>query len=204
MTTSMEYLEAAKIEELATQLQKEGFQVVVHPSGSDTGYDLIAIKGDKRIAVEVKTNNQLKSSAKAIKELRERAIAQGFDEFRLVVVNPPHEATIIIEGLEIELYLYLTQNPPGELTELSSQYLPVKFNGVNRVSNLEIDFIKVFREGIHVIGSGVVQVEIDVDEPDANSFYSEFPFTFDTMLNHNAQIAEVHRLKIDTSSFSEA
>ena len=201
MTTSLQYLEASKIEEIASQLEGEGYEVIIHPTGPDAGYDLIAKKNDKKLAIEVKASDELRKSAQSIKDLRERAIAGGYDEFRLVVVTPPREVTVIIEGLEIELYCYLDQNTPDEL--IGRWIPPIKFSDVTNVSNLEIDFIKLTKEGTHIIGSGVVKVEMDADEPHTNSFYAEFPFTFDVKLNHNVQITDVYKLKVDTSNFSE-
>jgi hypothetical protein len=48
MTTSIDYLEAAKIEEIASQLRDEGYSVTLNPSGDDLGYDLVAAKNNKK------------------------------------------------------------------------------------------------------------------------------------------------------------
>ena len=94
---------AVTLVEVASQLRGEGYEVTISPTGADEGYDIVASKGDKKLAVEVKVNSQLRDSAASIKTLRRRAIEHGYDEFRLVVVNPPREVKISIEKLEEEL-----------------------------------------------------------------------------------------------------
>jgi len=81
MTASIDYLEAAKIEELTSQLRDEGYRVTVHPSGEDQGYDLVAEKDSRKVAVEVKVNARLRESAETIKALRRRAIERDTMSF---------------------------------------------------------------------------------------------------------------------------
>ena len=61
--TSAQYLQAAKIEEVASRLEAEGYRVVVGPSGQDDGYDLVAERGAEKLAIEVKDRASLKRSA---------------------------------------------------------------------------------------------------------------------------------------------
>src|SRR2546423_15676174 len=98
MSTSIDYLEAAKLEEITSQFRNEGYNVTLNPGGDDQGYDLIAEKNGAKVAVEVKFNARLRESAETIKALRRRALEGGFDEFRLVVVSPPHETDVYVEG----------------------------------------------------------------------------------------------------------
>src|SRR6185436_6165373 len=95
-------LEYLKLKELASQLREEGYDVIESPTGNDEGFDLIATKDNKKLAIEVKTSSQLQASAESVKNLRKRALDQGFDEFRLILVNPPREVKVSIEKLEEE------------------------------------------------------------------------------------------------------
>src|SRR5207249_642655 len=85
--TSIEYLQTAKIEELASQLRTEGYRVAIGLPGEDNGYDLVAERGRQKLAFEVKARSNLQSFAEEIGRLRKQAREQGYD-FRLVVVNP--------------------------------------------------------------------------------------------------------------------
>ena len=122
MISSTQYLEAAKVEELASQYKTRGYQVSMEQpsSGGNARYDLIVEKDGHRIAVEVKARSTLKSSAHEIRELREKAIQEGFDEFRLVIVNPPRERSIEVEGIEEILEEHIIEEHFSELADLSS------------------------------------------------------------------------------------
>jgi hypothetical protein len=85
----LEYLYAAKIDELASQLRREGYEVTARPTGEDQGYDLVARKDNRKMAIEVKTIGDLKGSFTETRNLRKRAHEQGFDDFRLIIVSPP-------------------------------------------------------------------------------------------------------------------
>jgi len=217
MTASVQYLEAAKIEEVAAELRSKGYEVSLHPQGLYEGYDLIATKGDKKLAVEVKANTQLHESAESIKTLHRRAVEQGIDEFRLVVVSPPHEVKVAIEKLEEELFSYITQNLSSLLANTAlAAYRHVAVTGV---ANIDINSINVARDGVRVVGDGAVEIEIGYLETKQGPFWSAgfpprkfetfrqwetaLPFTFDVKLNHELTISEVQKLEIDTSSLDD-
>jgi hypothetical protein len=192
-----DYLEAAKIEEIASQLRGQGFEV--RTGDADTGYDLIATRAGERIAMQVKARSELGDSADQIARLREQARRDGYD-FRLVVVNPPRERAVEVEGLMQRLDEYLTENPPPELERLSSH---TRMSGV---SDLEIDSLEVTREGVHVTGNGVVDVELEYsggEAKDGVTSGADFPFSFDVLLDQELHIRRVNTLTVDTSSFYE-
>src|SRR5687768_14599440 len=99
MTTaqSLDHLEAAKIEDLARELTSEGYEVKTDGSSAD-GIDLVARKGDKLIAFQVKARPRLQQLAPVIEASREMARRRGFSEIRLVVVNPPVDRSIEVQG----------------------------------------------------------------------------------------------------------
>lgn len=200
MTTSLQYLEAAKIEEVASQLRNEGYEVIISPGGTYEGYDLIATKGDEKLAVEVKVNSQLRDSAELIRYLQKRAVEHGIDEFRLVVVSPPREVSVEIEGLKKELLKYLRKR----LAE--SDYEDLGIDSIDSVAEIEVDSIEVTIDGIHVVGNGVVKVHfypLNVGDSDAKPLRWNLPLMFDLRLSHNLEILQVYRMSLDTSTPDE-
>lgn len=210
MTTSINYkeaaidlLEAAKIEELTSQLRGDGYRVTVHPSGEDLGYDLVAEKDNRKMAVEVKFNARLGESAETIKALRRRSIERGYDEFQLVVVSPPHETDVHIEGLDKKLLDHLRKSPPEALKNVP------QMPRIETVSGLDYDAISIIADGTRVTGNGVVRVggplprlePIDGILPCFVQAVHNFPFTFEITLDHELNITDDTKIDVDTSSW---
>lgn len=203
MTASIDYLEAAKIEELTSQLRDEGYRVTVHPDGEDEGYDLVAEKNNRKVAVEVKFNARLRESAETIMALRRRAIERGYNEFRLVVVSPPHETDVHIEGLDKKLFEHLSKSPPDALKN------GLESPRIESVRELEIDSISVTAEGTRVTGNGVVRVwERPTDGVYVTNiprstlqWATGLPFSFEIKLDNELRITDVYKIDVDTSSW---
>ena len=201
MTNSAQYLEAAKVEEVAAQLKAEGYAVSLHPmaSSNDVGYDIIATKGGRRVAVGIKARAHLRESARLIREMRERAVQQGYDEFRLVIVNPPRERRIEIENLEGILYEYMINESFAEIEELSGG------TSIEEVSDIEVDAIEVKSNGMNIKGTALVLVSLAYGGGKAHDGVSinyGFPFTFTVELTHDMHI-EAGQINIDTANFFE-
>jgi Holliday junction resolvase len=199
MKPANQYLEAAKTEEIARQLETEGYEVAIGSEDADHRYDIIATKNGERIAIEVKVRSDLAASEETIRRLRKQAREHGY-RFRLVIVSPPHEARIRIEGIEEELLHHLINALPPELEALSSG------TRLSDVTGIEIDEIQATAEGLHIAGSGVVDVELEYggsSDRDGANWSTDFPFTFDVLLDHNLHIQRVNRIDVDTSSFFE-
>lgn len=199
MNASLKYLRAAKIEELAAQLRSDGYEVSVGAEGPDEGFDLVARKAGRKLAVEVAAQGALKDSLPDIHRLREQARDQGYDDFRLVVVNPPRAVEAEVEGIKDVLRHYLATNVPSKLAELATH------TAVESVVLVEIDQLDVFKSGIHVAGKGVVDVRFDSNGApgDMASGTDGLPFTFDVTLDPNLQLQQVHKIDIDTSSYDD-
>ena len=196
---STQYLESAKIEELAARLEKEGYQVVVEPSGPDEGYDLVAERGAEKLAYDVKASSSLSSSAAEIGRLRRRARREGYG-FRLVVVNPPREKKVEVAGLADQIQQRLLDEPPAELRALSRN------TRVQRVAQLDIESAQVMVNGIRVKGDGVVEVELEYDLENGRGvadWSTDFPLYFDLLLDRDLHIEQVYDLRVNTSSFDE-
>lgn len=203
MTASIDYLEAAKIEELTSQLRDQGYRVTVHPSGEDEGYDLVAEKDNRKVAVEVKSNARLRESAETIKALRRRAIERKYDEFQLVVVSPPHETNVHIEGLDKKLLEYLRRTPPDALTNVPQR------PHIETISDLDIDSISITADGTRVNGNGVIRVGERADDGvyitniplSTLQWVTNLPFRFEIRLDNELRITDAYKIDVDTSSW---
>lgn len=199
--TSAEYLEAAKIEDLTGRLRGEGYEVERDVSaGSGARYDLVASKGGRRTVYEVKARSALTGAAKQIAALRARAHADGFDDFRLVVVSPPRETNIEIPGLEEQLLDYITDHMPSELDQLSTRTQP------QYVVDLELSSVEIDRDTVRVVGSATLDTLLEYaggeDRGGAEASMA-FPFDFEVLLDRDLDVEEVDKLKVDTSAFYE-
>lgn len=119
MTTAVRYLEESKITDLVRQLEQQGYHIVGREqSFGDIPFDLVASKDGHTIAFEVKARTGDPVSAKEIARMRQQAFEQGFDDFRLVVVNPPHETIVEIPGLDNLLVAAIAEQHSSELDDL--------------------------------------------------------------------------------------
>ena len=196
---ALQYLEKASIEETATRLRSEGYAVEVPGGGPDVGIDLVASKGDRKIAVQIKARPSLRESAKEIGRIREGARARGFDEFRLVIVNPPHDREVSVAGLERELRRWIEENP-GDLASIASRVV------VLDVVATDLSRLGVTKESILVAGVGAVLVECEEvggEQQGGMTWTTDFPVSFDVKLTHELAIESVEKLEIDLSSFDD-
>lgn len=194
----IKYLESAKSAEIADQLRSEGFEVSTEVQSGDVRFDIIARRGDKQIAYEIKAASQKKGSKEQIRKLQEAARSAGL-EFRLLLVKPPSKISIEIENFTSKLRDYLINvHFPTELYSLASRVL------LDNLSDLEVTSLHVTTEGIRVEGRGTLEVELEYgDRNDATSHNDSYPFTFDVLLDHQNKIVELRRLHVDTDSFYE-
>lgn len=199
MTALLDYLEAAKVEALATEYRGAGFEVIEGYRNGVEKYDLLARKAEQTIAVEVKARAALGTALDEIR--RHRALAQqaGYD-YRLIIVNPPRERKIEVDGLESALFAHLLKHSPSGLARISSRIV------LDRVSVTDINAIEVTTDGVYVVGTGMAEATIEYSEtiPDVGvSIEAEFPLSFDVVLDHQLQVKEARTLDLDVSDFYE-
>jgi len=197
MGLTAEYLEAAKLDELVAEFRRAGYAVRLNEGEGETRYDLVAEQGERRIAVEVvaRLNTRDDAVARRVSALREYAHNQGFDEFRLVLVSPPREAVVEVEGLETLLSNALINDIPSKLDILSSH------TRVLSISDVDITSTTINREGIQI---GIVLVELEYGggaERDGLSEEIDFPFSFDLILTLDLELEQLVSLNVDTTSF---
>jgi hypothetical protein len=199
MDNALQFLGKVYIEETASRLRSDGYAVEQPQGARELGLDLIAIKGGHKIAIQVKARPSLGESAREIGRMRDAARSQGFDEYRLVVVNPPHDRKVTVAGLESQLQRQIEKDT-GKFGTLAPKV------AVKEVVNLDLSHVGVDEGQIRVVGVGVVLVECettDDDVSDEGNWTTDFPFSFDVSLNHELTINSVERLDIDLSSLDD-
>jgi len=196
MSSAIRYLEAEKVEEIATTLRSQGFSVEEEARNDSPQFDLVATKADTRIAVEVKAGAALRESAQEIRALRDKAHRQGFSEFRLVVVNPPRATSVAIDDLGGKLARLMIDDFPAELEGLAAH------TAIESVNDLEVEALTIDRSGINVTGNAIVNVLLSYGgaQDDGTNLESDFPFRFDIRMDHALKIVEHRRWFVDTSS----
>lgn len=198
MTALAQYLEAAKTEEVAGELEAAGYSVTKAVRDGNLVYDLVAARDGRKIAIEVQAQSTMREAVGEIRQLRAWARAHGYDEFRLVVVNPPRERIVAIPALKEALCTYLSDNFPAALDGLSSH------TTLNGVSGVDVASVEITEAGSHVTGSGVAEVMLEYGggaPPDGVSWEADVPFSFDLLLDHQLRIAKIYALEVDTSEF---
>lgn len=189
-----QYLEASKRQEVAKELEAAGYAVERRRGHS---FNLTAVRNGERVAIEVVAQPLLKSSVSRIRNLRRRAREQGFNGFRLVVVSPPREVRVQVEGLQEMLEANLADVLPN-IANLATWRTQVR-----RVAFVETDEIEVKINGVRVRGTGVVEISLSSDkEPASIAEETDFPFVFNVLLDPCVlRLREVTTLEVDTSSF---
>lgn len=196
MEPAAEFLELLKLGELAEHFESQGYRVELFTGRRNRAhFDLVAEKGDQKIAVEVKVRSRLKEDAQRLAELRDEARKQGIDEFRLVVVPPPHVTSVALDGLEDALRAYLAENTPEELRRLGAHSESVT------VEQLDFDNVRVAPDAVQVEGEGVISVGLPSEETPGKFWGWSFPFAFDVLLDRDLKISNVNVLSVDTSSY---
>lgn len=196
---SADYLEQAALEDLVTNLERRGYQVVREAQLADQQFDLLAERAGERLAFEVKARSRLKDSAGEIEHLRQAARKAGLSGFRVVVATPPHAVDVSIENLDAELLGYFyAHETPAALVSLASEIR------VEDVVDIEIDSVEIRQAGIRVLGRAYADVELTFGggiENGGATTSDSVPFSFDLELDSNLHIMEMRNLAFDTSGF---
>ena len=198
MSALTAYVEQAKVEEVAEQLRQQGYAVAPRQDQDAEPFDLVATRGDERLAVEVTSLSQVRGRGRTLQDLRNRALHDGFTEFRLVVASPPREKHITVDHINQEIMEYLFDNIPSPLQNAASNAR------IDSVDYLDIDEIHVNANGIEVEGTGVVSVTLEYGgSRDGTASDESFPFRFDVLLGHDLRVKEAYELEVDVSSLDE-
>jgi hypothetical protein len=198
MSASLHYLEADEIDQLAARLERQGYTVQRdYPAGAAV-IDLVASKPNERIGFEVTARANLQEAREQLRHLRQQAVREGFTDFRLVVVSPPHQTSVSVEGLDRALVAYLMDHVPEPLQHLAST------TRIEGVTKLEMEAITLTRDGTELTGTGVVEVAlVDGGSRDAEASPDAFPFRFHVLLGPDLRLRRVEELTVDVSGDDE-
>lgn len=192
---ALNYIAATQIEEIASQLEEQGYQIVVSPLDTKNSFEVKAqpyhLTATKCCSKEVfQAIERTRLTEVRNKHLREQAHQEGFTRFWVGITNPPFESQAEIEGVDQQLFDHLVANMPDHLAELPAEVQ------IERVTQVGFDRVAVTDSATRVVGNGVVEVEV------ANRLF-DFPLNFDVELNHELRLKMVHDITTDTSSFYE-
>jgi len=132
-----DYLEAEKLEELVDELSRDGYRVEREARLGNQKFDLVAQRDGELRVFEVKARSRLAESVGQLARLRTAALEARVAGFHLVVVNPPREIDVTIEGLDRELTRHLRDQLPATLDRMSSA------TQIDRVKRVEVDAVDV-------------------------------------------------------------
>ena len=200
--SAADYLEEMKLEELTAYLEGKGYRVEREAPLGDQRVDLLAERGDERLAFAVKARSRLEDSSQELVRLRKAALDARLTGFRIVVAVPPRTVDVSIDNLRAELLAYLIEHRAVVEHETPETVQP--FADVTKfvdVIDLLIDVVEIHPSRVHVHGRAWVDVEAPIDDKwkDQYDFAVDiFPFTFDLDLDHDLKIARMNRLVIET------
>jgi hypothetical protein len=184
MKDPADYLEAAEIERLTNELTAQGYEIVSQ-SPDEPHFDLLASRSGKTIAFTVKAASRLAQEASHIRQLSNHAIARGYADFRLSVVNPPREKMVEIENLDELLTSYIQSLNSADVVDFPGRVV------LGCVSGVQVDALRVKTDKIVVEGSASVDADLYHTEDTAGYAVSlglRFPFFFTLTLSHDMHI----------------
>lgn len=194
------------IEQLAEEYTEKGYKVEKDSKIGKFQADLIAIKDDEKIVIEVKAGRMDSSRKEQLAKLADHINSLGGYKFKVVIATPPKEKNIQISEFDDMIFDYLINELPDDLDELSTH------TTIETVSDVEIHDLIIHRENdINVIGQGVVEVRLqfgsvgDARRGDGHFQYDSFSFDFDLYLSYGSEgklkINEDASINVDTDSY---
>lgn len=185
-------VEAAKLEELVQRFEADGYDVRLDEPVGDAVADLVAVKNGRRVAVDVVARPHLAEQQEARRALRRAAKVAGFSEYRMVIVSPPREPDLEVEGLEDVLY------------QLCQEKLLVEFDhrsSCTRMADVvleQIDLLHVGGNRVQIAGTAHLGLHLqsgDRSDDDDRHSTEYIPIAFDLELDAAGEVREVHRLE---------
>jgi Holliday junction resolvase len=188
-----------KVEELIDKYKQNGFDVERESKCNDVVFDLVAKKGDERIAFEVKVLGDKSKQNETIKKSRTVAENNGY-KFILAIASRPQSNEIKIEDLNRSFIEYFKTKVPAELENLSIGNLSSKTT-IEDISDIEIDNIHLLKDKNEIKGSALFELELDFrNNPNCKSLmYFDTPFKFEVVLDLNLKVERINKLEIDRS-----
>jgi hypothetical protein len=200
------YLHDIAIDQIAEEYRDKGYTIAKEEMLGKFRADLIAIKDNEKIVIEVKTGKMDSSQKEQIAGIADYIRNKEGYKFLVAVATPPKEKAIEIENIEALITDHILSDLPLKLDGLSTHTRP------DEVSDIDIDEVSISGTDISVKGNGVIDVELqmgsDGDQDKGHGFKTsdKFPFEFAITLerdnvNTGLKIKKVDALEVDTSSY---
>lgn len=189
------YLERAAMDELADNLKADGYEVERAARIGDVQVDLVARRDAETIYYEFKLAGTGPSDGWASQLAHVQRLArQNGASFRLVLVRPPRQMTIEVDGIERALRDALVARVPTEVADIAA------YAEVDDVSGVDVTTIEV--RGTRAEVRGDASLLVTLYSGDQEVVGSEaFPFEFSAELDLAEGSAEVRVLSVDTTSW---
>jgi hypothetical protein len=200
------YLQHIAIDQLTAEYQKKGYVVLKEPLDSyqpdvafTNHYETIVIE-----VVEGKAGKLTAEKKDRIDKLRNYVQNHAHHKFLIVLATPPKDKKLEIDGFDSMLLTYFAKEIPDELTQIST------YARVKKILSTNIDTMSMTKQGVLVIGEGVISVDLefrsDTEKNDYNkNLYEHFLFEFELLMNYNNQhvleISEVRKMNVDISVY---
>jgi len=190
------YLEFAAAEELAGNLTGDGWTVEREAQVDDNRVDLVARRGDEAIFYEFKVAGSASPAGWADHLIAQQQLARRYNAaFRLVMVRPPRQMELEIEGVERMLFDWLVQHPPMEVEDIAGHTL------IDDVDSVDLTSVRISGTTAEVSGEAILGVTLQTGGGEEIGSES-FPFTFSATLDlatASAEDVDVH--EVDTTSW---
>ncbi|MEM6845519.1 MAG: hypothetical protein AAF632_25115 [Bacteroidota bacterium] len=195
-----EVYERTALEEVAEKYRNEGYEVTLESQIGEFWVDMMVKKGNEVILIEAinfrESLRQNEDRKRRMKQLRKAAKEIPGAKTRLVLIAPPENKRIQIEGIEKKLTEYFTRNFPSELSNLASRVR------MGNVTDIEIQTLETSSEGMRITGYASISVDLDY-ESERVEMYESFPVEFDITLNSSQEVEKASKFLIDTAAYYE-
>jgi hypothetical protein len=178
------HLADAAIEQLAEDYSKRGFEVARGVRLGDEQADLVARKGDDLRVFEIKSGSWSAEKRKAVQRLRNHAVQEQGGQFILVMVPPPRQKTVEVQGIKDILMEVVDERCQSELAG----------SRVAEIQDVDLRSLVAGSDGMEVAGSAYAEIEIQAG-PDTEP--TEVPFDFRIELSPDLQPRKVLQLHLD-------
>src|SRR5437870_2273892 len=187
----LEYMAKAAVEQIASEYQEKGYEVVREAKIADFRVDLMVRKDKEIVIFEMKYDDWNAEKRQAVKNIRNKVVHELGAKFNLVLVNLPEHPSIEIEGLESVFFDLLPEYCADELSSLATH------TWIDEISDIEIEVLSMQKNEMEVQGTAVVSFGLqygsdgDFDRGDGIRTSGSFPLHFHVQLDRDLHVKAV-------------
>lgn len=187
----------ATIEQIASEYQQKGYQVINEPDVDGVRADLMAVKEQDVIVFEVKAGEWSEKKRQEVKQMRNWAVHNLGAKFKVVLVNLPKTSDINIEGLENLFMELLPEHYADTFAHLATHV------DIDEVADIEITDLSAKSNEIEIKGTASVTLGLqygsnrDVENDIGLRVAESMPLYFHLLLDNNLGRKEVYELELD-------